>query len=229
MATPKRNIARALKRVPLLRKLDALALDALARGALSIEVQRGMRLYSRGDANAGLYIVVSGNIVLSVDGAEGANKVLRIAGPSNHIGLASTILNAPHVTHADAMAASSLLLLSREALLARMAHDGESAMGLAVTLSQTVCRLLADIEALSLRSGRARLARYLLDIAAAEQTNGAKVTLPVKKGIIASRLNLTPEYFSRVLRDLSTSGAIAIDGRQIIIVDRKLLQESAER
>jgi CRP/FNR family transcriptional regulator, dissimilatory nitrate respiration regulator len=49
------------------------------------------------------------------------------------------------------------------------------------------------------------------------------VTLPVSKATVASRLSLTPEYFSRVLHELQGAGLIEVDKRDIRIVDVKRL------
>lgn len=38
------------------------------------------------------------------------------------------------------------------------------------------------------------------------------------KGLIASRLNQTQEYFSRILRELSELGLIKVEGRRILIL-----------
>ena len=46
-----------------------------------------------------------------------------------------------------------------------------------------------------------------------------RVSLPVSKAAIASRLSLTPEYFSRVLNELETAGLIQVDKRDIRIPD----------
>lgn len=46
-----------------------------------------------------------------------------------------------------------------------------------------------------------------------------RVSLPVSKATIASRLSLTPEYFSRVLHELEGAGLIEIDKRDIRIPD----------
>ena len=51
------------------------------------------------------------------------------------------------------------------------------------------------------------------------------VTLPVSKAVIASRLSLTPEYFSRVLHELEAKGLIEIDRREIRILGTKRLAE----
>jgi CRP-like cAMP-binding protein len=49
------------------------------------------------------------------------------------------------------------------------------------------------------------------------------VSLPVSKGTLASRLSLTPEYFSRVLRELEDAKLIEVDRRDIRILDARRL------
>lgn len=50
------------------------------------------------------------------------------------------------------------------------------------------------------------------------------MTLPTNKGVIASRLNLTQEHFSRILHELSEKGLIVVDGRKIHIPDVEKLR-----
>ena len=41
----------------------------------------------------------------------------------------------------------------------------------------------------------------------------------VRSLVVASRLNLTPEHFSRILRDLSDRGLIRVRGREYTVLD----------
>jgi CRP-like cAMP-binding protein len=50
------------------------------------------------------------------------------------------------------------------------------------------------------------------------------VTLPTNKGVIASRLNLTQEHFSRILHELSEKGLIVVEGRKIHIPEVERLR-----
>jgi CRP-like cAMP-binding protein len=43
------------------------------------------------------------------------------------------------------------------------------------------------------------------------------VNLSAGKSVIASRLNMTPEHFSRILHDLAAAGTIEVEGRTIRI------------
>ena len=75
----------------------------------------------------------------------------------------------------------------------------------------------------ALHSGVQRVIGYLLGDDNLDETENASqaitVSLPVSKAAIASRLSLTPEYFSRVLNELETAGLIHVDKRDIHISD----------
>ena len=82
------------------------------------------------------------------------------------------------------------------------------------------------MEAYSLRSGTQRVIGYLLrDVRVLEpQSTKGEVMLPIGKGVIASRLNLTPQHFSRILHELTAQGLVAVDGRRVVITDLERLR-----
>ena len=43
--------------------------------------------------------------------------------------------------------------------------------------------------------------------------------------IVASRLNVTPEHFSRILHDLTDAGLIAVEGRDVKILEAAKLRD----
>ncbi len=48
--------------------------------------------------------------------------------------------------------------------------------------------------------------------------------LSAGKSVVASRLNMTPEHFSRVLHELQSAGLIEVDGRMVRILDVERLR-----
>ena len=72
-----------------------------------------------------------------------------------------------------------------------------------------------------------RVIGYLLrpDENQARSGGGYVLTLPPSKAVVASRLNVTPEHFSRILHDLSERGLITVEGRDIRIVDAAKLRD----
>ena len=82
-------------------------------------------------------------------------------------------------------------------------------------------QLTADVESYTLRSARQRVAGFLLELAGSDsaQRDGMMVEFVTRKGVIASRLNLTQEHFSRVLHELAVNGLIRVHGRNIELCD----------
>ena len=217
MAKSEREIAAALRRAALFRALAPATLAGVAATATVLTVPRGNHLCRRGERWPGFYQVVSGRVMLSVGAPHGVSKVIGLVGPGRNFGLAAALHGVPETITAETLADSTLVLIPREALLEGIARDARFGEQLLAALSREVCGLIADIEAISLHSGRARVADYLLQLADSARTQA--ITLPAKKSIIASRLNLTPEYFSRMLHELIAAKAIAVNGRQITVLD----------
>lgn len=92
-------------------------------------------------------------------------------------------------------------------------------------LSLRLHRLISDVEAYSLRSATQRLIGYLLrsDHEHEETPGQTLVTLPASKSVIASRLSITPERFSRVLHELTEARLIEVAGRSVTILDMEKL------
>ncbi len=79
-----------------------------------------------------------------------------------------------------------------------------------------------------MRSGPERVIGFLLRIDSpgnGDESNETTVKLPASKVTIASRLNLTPEHFSRILHDLSATGLIEVDGKSIHVPDLQRLRD----
>jgi CRP-like cAMP-binding protein len=87
-------------------------------------------------------------------------------------------------------------------------------------LARRLHGLVRDVEAYTLRSGQERVIGYLLAELPESVTSGeAEVRLTPGKSVLASRLNMTPEHFSRILHDLAEAGLIEVNGRSIRVPD----------
>lgn len=222
IAKIERTTKASIRRAGLFRALAPSALTRLAASATALNIARGELICRRGDCGLGVYVVLKGGVMLYV-GAPTGTKVVELVGPGGHIGLMPALLGIPQPLNAETLADSALLLIPRAALHASITGNADLALQLAVALGQEVRRLTADIESFALCSGHERVASYLLEISVSNGGQPRVATLPAKKSIIASRLSLTPEYFSRMLHEMIASGAIAVSGRQITILDSSQL------
>jgi CRP/FNR family transcriptional regulator, dissimilatory nitrate respiration regulator len=227
MVKPEREVTAVLRRAALFRTLAPALIARIAASATVLKLPRGKQICRCGERCSGFYVAVSGRIMLRVGASNQPDKVIELVGAGGHVGLAAAVLGIPEAVTAETLVDSVLLLIPRAALLDTITGNHEFALQLVAALSRQVCGLISDIEAFSLRSGRERVANYLLQIAAANGARQGPVALPAKKSIIASRLSLTPEYFSRMLHELIEAGVIAVDGRQITVLDPARLREVA--
>jgi len=221
-----------LARLPLFRELPGEQRQQIASRTQLLRVARGEMLFHSGDAPAGTYIVCDGRIKLFLVSPAGAEKVIEIIDRGQSFGEAVMFLDVPHVVTAQALADCLLLLVPKETIFEYIADDPGFARRMLAGLSRRLHQLVADVEAYSTRSGTERLIGYLLhdcgaDAAEAPPATAVEIELPVAKGVIASRLNLTQEHLSRILHDLAAAGLIEVHGRRIRILDLRRLRDHA--
>jgi CRP-like cAMP-binding protein len=209
-----------LGNLPLFKKLGRTAIDRLACGIAEIDAPRDTILYRRGEFSSGIYVVVFGQIKLSLEAKRGNEKVVELIGPGGNFGEAAMFLGKPHIVTTETLVDSKLLHVSREAVFGLIRDEADFARRVIECLSNKLYLQIADLESYTLRSGTERVIEYLLSHELVSMLNGSlRVTLPVKKGIIASRLNLTHEHFSRILHNLMAARLIDVDGRTVHISD----------
>jgi CRP-like cAMP-binding protein len=119
--------------------------------------------------------------MLSVGNADVGNKVVRLAEAGDAIGLASTLLGIATFAAAEALVDSAVVLIPRDPLLDRAGRDAPLALALATIAAQQIRKLAADVESVSLQSGRERIVNYLLTCATTGPAASLTVLLPAKK------------------------------------------------
>lgn len=223
MATGKLRIQDFLTTIPLFQGLSPAELDMLATATAQVHAARGEVIFKQGDPCLGFHCVMYGHIKLALTSPVGDEKVVRLITQGGSFGEALMFMGRSYIVTAQALEDSLLLHVSRDGLYAHMDRHPALARKMIASLSERLHALMRDVEAYSLRSGAQRVIGYLLRGGADEDEGASQVRLPASKLIIASRLNLTPEHFSRILRDLSDRGLIEVRGREIIIPDTQRL------
>ena len=225
MSSDRDKIQQLLARVAIFDQLDDAELAKITAGTTEIRPLRGQVIFNRGEPCTGFHIVVYGQIKLVAVSPSGAEKVVRLLGPGETFGEALMFLGKPYILTAIALEDSMLLLVDREVLFSELDTHPLLARKMLGGLSRRLHALVSDVQSYSLHSGTQRVIGYLLQ---AQQAAGQEeITLEVGKNVIASRLNLTPEHFSRILHELASKEMIRVDGRRITILNHDaLLQHS---
>lgn len=219
------NIEALLSHVPLFNGLAHDELARIARGTREIHATKGDILFHKGDPCHGFHLVVYGQVKLGFTSPQGNEKVVEILGQGQTFGEALMFMDKAYIVFAQALTDSLLLHLSKQVIFEELERDPALGRKMIAGMSMRLHQLVVDVESYSMQSGKQRIIGYLLrelpDDAAGKDI---VVQLPTNKGVIASRLNLTQEHFSRILHELSELGLIVVEGRKIHIPDLERLR-----
>ena len=215
-----------LRNLPLFRDLSADEVERIAASTSQVRLPTGSILFRKGDPCTGFHVIVYGQVKLAFGASDGSEKVVEILGPGQSFGEAVMFLDRPYVVFAETLADSLLLHVGKSVIFQELEHSQDFSRRMLGGLAQRLHRIVSDLEGYSLKSGTQRVIGYLLrDVAAGQTGRTAEVTLPATKSVIASRLSITREHFSRILHELSDAGLIKVSGRHIRFVDLDRLRE----
>lgn len=213
-----------LASIPLFALMEQRALSRVAKGAVRIDAARGATLFSPGDPGDGLHAVVSGRVKLAVPGSDSGEKVIALIGPGRTFGQSAMFVDEPHIVSAVTLTAATLVHVSKATITACMRRDREFAHHMATALSCQLRELIREVASSALYSGTERIISFILSELPAAASGQITLTLPAKKRIIASRLDLTHEHFSRILHDLAAAKLIVVQGPEVTIPDVRRLR-----
>ena len=220
------DIAALIGRLPLFSSMSPDEVARITRGTREIRVNKGDILFHKGDPNQGFHLLLSGQVKLAFTSAQGNEKVVEIVGPGQTFGEAIMFMDTPYIVFAQALSDSQLLHISKAALYEELENDPRLARKMLASMAMRLHQLMHDMEGYSLHSGKERITDYLLRELPEHTVSGpATVSLTTTKGIIASRLNLTQEHFSRILHELVEDKLIIVKGRDIEIPDVARLRQ----
>jgi CRP-like cAMP-binding protein len=219
--------------IALFKALSGEQLRFLAADCYRRHARKGQVVCDKGVVLDGFYAVREGRVKLAMLSEEGSERVVQIAEDGDTFGEGLGLTGQPSPIYAQTLCDSHLLFFRAERVRAALYRWPALAM---LFLSQTCNRvheLYRDLEACCLHSALQRVAGYLLErlqcVRDQENPSAVRVSLPAGKAVVASRLNLTPETFSRELRHLSAQGAISVERGVVNILSVDMLHSAAGR
>ncbi|ABM42084.1 MULTISPECIES: Crp/Fnr family transcriptional regulator [Diaphorobacter] len=239
------DIPRYLAALPLFQEMAPQELERLGTGCRLRRYARGEMVFSVGMPCEEFHVTVMGQVKLFALSPAGQEKVIELAGPGISFAEALMFTDRPYIVNAQALTDTLLLSVGKAAVVREIENEPRFAMRMLAGISRRLHGLVHDVQTYTLHNGAQRVIGYLLhalpedaphpptapvppqcparaalqSVAPAPPASARSISLPVSKATIASRLSITPEYFSRVLHDLEAAGLIHIDKRDIHIPD----------
>lgn len=191
-----------------------------------IDLNSGETLFSQDqDANF-FYFVVTGKMKLFRIAPSGNEKVIEIIQTKETFAEALMFMDEKrYPVTAEALEKTRLLSIRSATYYQILQNRSELCFRIMGSLCIRLHQRLQEIERLSLQNATDRLIHYLLTHTPESAENGYELTLDIPKRILASRLSMLPETFSRVLHKLGNEQIIDVNSRTIVISNVKKLRD----
>lgn len=208
-----------LRGLPLFSGMDAPTKDALlAQGRLR-SCPRGQMLFAQGDAADRFFLVASGVVQLFRTTPEGHAKTIDLLHAGQMMGEGEIMDNCRHY-RTNAVPAEDAAVLEFPARWLKDTAQAHPSFALNLLGAMSARAHMAEIEAEHQASMSAAqlVACFLQRLCVLTDGDPKRFSLPYSKTLIASRLGMELETFSRTLAKLRAHG-IHVDGSEVSIED----------
>lgn len=180
----------------------------------------GEQLFTRDDQAKHFFLVISGQIKLFRLSKNGVEKVVHVFGPGATFAEAIMFMERhSYPVTAEALAKSEVIAFDNKVFVEILRESPDTCIRLMSDMSMRLKMRLDDIDALSLQNATLRFVNYLLQQLPEDANEPSDIHLTLPKSVVASRLSIQPESFSRILHSLIKLGLINVDGPDIHIND----------
>lgn len=192
--------------------------ETLASRVTAVTLEKGEILFHRGDRAEFFYFVQSGQLELSIIAPTGQQKVLEVILPDRTFAEAVAFMRGhKYPVTCEALSDSVLCRIPNQAYSDILYTNPDACMRLLSDLSRHLHARVREIERLTVQNARDRLVSYLLDHVVEATDDEATIRLELPRHVIASRLSITPETLSRLLRNLVDERVLTIEDRVIFV------------
>ncbi len=209
-----------LRSVYLFSGLDEGQLRTMLETAYSIELAPREILFEADQPARHFYLLRSGQMKLFSLSDSGDEKVVEIIYPGETFAEAITFMTRhDYPVSAEAIVASEVISFDMAAFRRLLEESHETCMRLMADMSRRLRKRIAEINNLTLHNATYRLVVYLLEQIPSGVVELPEIHLGTPKSVIASRLSIQPETFSRILGKLARQKLIRVHQNTITLLD----------
>ena len=184
--------------------LDEAQFERVLAAIQDVSLQEDEHLFNFGDQARYFYLLKTGQIQLYRLSPSGEEKVIEIIQPGQTFAEAVMFLKTNvYPVNAKAVLNSELWQINMRVFLGMIQESNELCLRLLGGMSRRLHGAIQDIDQLTLQNASMRVIQLLLQSAPDNTTTQYSLEWETPKQILASRLSVRPETFSRILQQLS--------------------------
>jgi len=224
------RVLNALARGPHFQSLPSELRSRLAEGCRWTKLAPGESLFLQGEPARGFFVVEFGAIRLYRLAPDGRELAIQTAPRGASFAEAAVLSIGTFPANARALdEGAELLEIGAATFLQLFRDDPRVAAAMVASLSSWLHALVDRVEELQIASAPTRFARFMLRLPARDEAQALVVSLPMSKKELAAHLAIAPETLSRLLRRWQDQRLIEARGRDLAILDARVLTAIADQ
>ncbi|MDE0407953.1 MAG: Crp/Fnr family transcriptional regulator [Alphaproteobacteria bacterium] len=210
--------------LPMFRGLAADALRSVVKDAEVLAYSKRTTIFEQGDPVTHFFGVLSGWVKLYRLRPDGSEVIIEVFGPGESFAEGAICMPDGYPVSAEMVERGRLLAVPVTDYIDRLREDPDMVLRTFASLAVNLKRLVTRIETASSQTSSQRVGAFLLHFCSPSRPYGSAVDvrLPYDKKLIANRLGMKPETFSRALAQLRNHG-VTIKGGDARIADLAVL------
>ncbi len=220
---------KALRSHPLFSELNGKDLQHLIQQSRRLRLGHHQLLYRQDMPAHHFFFVTSGRLRLYRLDSSGIDRTLDSIAPGDCFAEVMIYADPPrYACYAEALKSSEVLMIPVKAYQDMIESNPKYAQAALRHYAKRAVSRFHDLEIMTVQNARDRLIRYLIDLLPNGAEEGGEVELPLPKCLVASRLAMQPETFSRILADLKANGLVRVNRSRLFISDPQRLIEISQ-
>lgn len=215
MALP--DIDTHLRKVGFFEEADDTFFKNLTEKSRVISAIKGQVLFIHEEPAESFYMILKGWVKLYRETLYGAQAVVDILNDGHLFGETSLFHDDLYPYSAEATEATEILALPISVLKKEIENNPKLALAMLSAMARYRKHQDQELEHRTLQNAPQRIGCFLLRLADQTQTGPVTIHLPYDKTLVASRLGMQPETFSRALGKLKDATGIQVKGATIVM------------
>jgi CRP/FNR family cyclic AMP-dependent transcriptional regulator len=228
-----RPVVEALASIPFFAGLDAVALERVAAGMRSRRFRRGEVIFHAGDPGDALFIIVSGDVKISLPSETGDEAILATLRPGAVFGELALLDGAPRSASATALGPTETVVLPRDRFRELIATEAGVRDALLASIAGELRRLTTHVEELHFLDITGRLAARLVRLAEESgmptPDGGIRLRTNLTQADLAAMVGCTRQSVNKLLGQFTDDGLLRLERDGIVVIDLDGLVSTSRR
>jgi CRP/FNR family transcriptional regulator, cyclic AMP receptor protein len=200
----------------------------LLRPSIIKHVQKGAVVFRRGDPGDGLYGVLAGRVLMTIDSMDGKELILNSHGQGEFFGEIALLDQVGRSASGVAAERSELLFVGRDVFRSFLSQRPETMGRIISVLCARLRRTTDIIEDAAFLNVASRLAKQVIALvhgAGRGEPPGRRPTVRISQADLARMLGVSREFVNKQLKIWSAAGIVELGRRTVTVLDMHALEQ----